>query len=69
MSATINPENFGKNLRRLVKEQFGTQESFANALSKSTRQVRRWFSDGIDDIDTAMRIANVLNTTPQALFS
>ena len=69
MSATINPENFGKNLRRLVKEQFGTQEGFANALNKSTRQVRRWFSDGIDDIDTAMEIANVLNTTPQALFS
>ena len=69
MRATILPEKIGENLKRLIKEsKYRTQGSFALAIGKDIRTVRRWVSGRIDSLDMVFKIAKLLDVDAMALL-
>ena len=69
MRATILPEKIGENLKRLIKEsKYRTQGSFALAIGKDIRTVRRWVSGRIDSLDMVFEIAKLLDVDAMALL-
>ena len=69
MSATLNSERIGANLKHLIKEKYGTQEKFAKACDMSIRQVRRWTNTGVDNINAVANLAKVLDVELSALLA
>ena len=53
----------GANLKRLMKENRLTQEDFAEAFSADERTVRRWISQGINNITLIGEIADFFNVS------
>lgn len=48
----------GQNLRRLIKENGQTQQSFADDFYADLRNVNRWINTGIKDIDKIQELAD-----------
>lgn len=53
----------GANLKRLMKENQLTQEDFAEAFCADDRTVRRWISQGINNITLIGEIADFFNVS------
>ena len=69
MLSTLSSERIGTNLKRLIKEsKYRTQEAFAEACYTDARVVRRWFKDGIKNIDTIAFVAKTLDVDVMALL-
>ena len=58
-----------ENLKRYIKEKFGTQAKFAEALPTAKRNVERWCSKGIKDVDTISEIAVLFGVSFFSLLS
>ena len=48
----------GQNLRRLIKENGQTQQTFADDFFTDLRNVNRWINEGIKDIDKIQELAD-----------
>lgn len=48
----------GQNLRRIIKENGQTQQSFADDFYTDIRNVNRWINNGIKDLDKIQEIAD-----------
>ena len=48
----------GQNLRRLIKENGQTQQSFADDFYTDLRNVNRWINNGIKDLDKIQELAD-----------
>lgn len=59
----------GENLKRLIKENFGTQEKFAFEFGADVRTVGRWINHGIDKLSTIIQIANFFDVDVFAILS
>ena len=58
----------GENLKRLIKENFGTQEKFAEAFGAEVRTVNRWVNRGIDKLSLITQIAQFLQVPVLAIL-
>lgn len=58
----------GANLKRLIKEQYQTQERFAEAYNTDARCVRRWISNGLTKTEQIEEIARFFDINPLEMF-
>ena len=47
----------GEALRRLIKENYSSQEEFAFVFGASSRNVNRWINQGLSDLKTIQELA------------
>lgn len=56
--STLSPQQIaGKTLRRLIQENYSTQEEFAYEYGLEIRTVSRYINNGINKIDTIQQLA------------
>ena len=53
----------GKTLRRLIRENYSSQQEFADAYGLEIRSVSRYINNGIKDLDTIQELAQYFNLT------
>ncbi len=55
----LSPQQIaGKNLRRLIQDNFASQEDFAYEYGLELRTVSRYINNGINKIDAIQQLAN-----------
>ena len=59
----------GMNLKRILKENGITQDSFAESCLVDSRTVRRWIKNGIGSIDAVALVADELGVSFSDMFS
>lgn len=64
MNLTLDPENTGKNIRELCRENGRTVEEIACILNVSTQTIYSWFSSRkMPTVDHLVELADVLNVS------
>ena len=53
----------GQNLRRLIKKNGLTQQTFADDFYTDLRNVNRWINNGIKDIDKIQELADYFDVS------
>lgn len=62
MMTKLSPQQIaGKTLRRLIQENYSSQEEFAYDYGMEIRSVSRYINNGINKIDTIQSLAEFFN--------
>lgn len=59
MTDEARSKKIGKKLRQLIKENYKTQQEFADRYGCDLRTVSRYIKDGIRDIDVIQELADL----------
>ena len=67
--SSLSPQQIaGKNLRRLIQENFPSQEEFAFEYGLEIRTVSRYINNGINKIDAIQSLADFFKVDFMAFF-
>lgn len=61
MSTFDAAQNAGEVLRQLIRENYATQQDFADEYSMDIRTVNRYINDGINKVATIQWLAELFN--------